>query len=69
MMNQNQMLNPVCREQLARRLACNGKFTVRFVTYPDRPEVFEFVARPKGEKPIRYINMYAERGANLSIFI
>ena len=65
-MKNGAMLNPACREQLARRLSRNGRFTVCFVSYPNFPEVFEFIARPTGKRPVRYINAQARPGAKLS---
>lgn len=52
-----------------RDLSHNGKFVVRFVYRPDFPEVFEFIARPEGKQPIRYINLSARAGANISVLV
>lgn len=57
------------RCRLARRLSRNGKFIVRFVSYPQYPEVVEFIDRSTGRKPIRYINLDALPGANISYLV
>lgn len=57
---------PQGRHGLARRLSHDGRFLVRFVSFPQRPEVFEFIDRAKR---VRYINMDARPGANISQLI
>lgn len=54
------------RHELARRLSRNGGFTVLFVSYPQHPDVFEFVDR---EKRVRYINVDSSPGARVSQLI
>ena len=69
MMN-NAMLNPNYRQWLARRLSHEGRFRVVFGNYPECPEVFEFIDHPgNSERPVRYINMDARPGANISRFL
>lgn len=55
-------------DQLARKLARGGRFRVVLVTYPETPEVFEYISRA-GKLPTRYINVDARPGANISRLI
>ena len=67
MMN-NAMLNPIYRQQLARRLSHEGRFRVVFGNYPECPEVFEFITPPDADGTrVRYVNMDARPDAKLSI--
>ncbi len=54
------------RQVLTQRLSHGGRFTVRYVRYPQHPEVLEFVDCAKS---IRYINMDADSDANISQLI
>ena len=55
-------------DKLARKLARGGRFRVVLVTYPETPEVFEYISRA-GTRPTRYINVDARPGANISRII
>lgn len=60
------MLNMEYYNQLARKLARGGIFRVLLVRYPDKPEVFEYIARAgNGKPPTRYINIDAQADANI----
>lgn len=56
---------PVERSQLVQKLTRRGKFQILFVSYPQHPDIFEFVARSDGDH-IRYINVAAIPGAKIS---
>lgn len=67
-MTNKAMLNPIAREQLARKLSHDGKYCVVFGNYPEYPDVFEFITPPSGDGTrIRYINMDARPGAKISM--
>ena len=55
-------------DKLARKLARGGRFRVVLVSYPETPEVFEYISRT-GARPTRYINVDARPGANISRII
>lgn len=57
---------PQGRHKLARRLSHGGRYIVRFVSFPQCPDVCEFIDRAKR---VRYINMDARPGANISQLI
>lgn len=66
----NTILDPSYRQKLRRMLSHGGKFRVIFVHQPDYPDVFEFVSMPSDNEPrIRYINMAARQGANISMLL
>ncbi len=66
----NAMLNPSYRQQLKRTLSKGGKYRVIFVHQPEFPDVFEFITPPYDDGlRIRYINMDARPGANISQFV
>lgn len=66
----NTMFDPSYRQQLKRTLSKGGKYRVIFVHQPEFPDVFEFITPPYGNEPrIRYINMDARQGANISMLI
>lgn len=55
---------------LRHKYSVGGRWRVRFVTYPEHPNTFEFIVnRPEKGERIRYINMDASEGANISQFI
>ena len=58
-------------DKLARKLARGGRFRVVLVSYPETPEVFEYISRTAcaGARPTRYINVGARPGANISRII
>ena len=52
--------------QLARKLARGGRLRVVLISYPETPEVFEYIARAgNGKRPTRYINIDAQADANI----
>lgn len=70
MTNTNMMHDPNYQQQLIHKLSHGGKFKVVFGNYPEHPEVFEYVSPPGSPEPyIRYINMDAAPGANISKFL
>ena len=67
MMN-NEMLDPIYRQQLARKLSHEGRFRVVIGNYPECPEAFEFITQPNDNATrVRYVNMDARSDAKLSI--
>lgn len=62
-------LNQESKEKIIHHLSHNGKFVVRFVDFPEYPEIFEFIKRPADSIPTRYINTAAREGANVSKLI
>lgn len=51
---------------LARKLARGGRFRTVLVSYPEMPEVFEYISRVgNGKRPTRYINIDAQADANI----
>lgn len=63
-------LNEVAdRRRIVQNLSRNGRFQVLFVSYPQHPDIFEFVARSDDGECIRYINIDAKPGAKISRFI
>lgn len=49
------------------KYSVGGRYRVHFVAYPEHPNVFEFIVNhPETGERIRYINMDASEGANIS---
>ena len=61
----DQLANPAFRSRLVHKLSRNGKFIVRFVSYPEQTDVREFIVRPDSKHPIRYVNADASTDAKL----
>lgn len=64
----NTIHDPGYRQRLIRKLSRGGTFKVVFGSYPEHPEVREYIAMQPGsiEPYIRYVNIDAEPGANIS---
>lgn len=62
------MLKMEYYNQLARKLARGGRYRVVLVTYPEMPEVFEYISRA-GKRPTRYINIDAQADANICVIV
>ena len=70
MMNTNMMHDPNYQLQMAHRLSHGGKFRVVFGSYPDAPDVFEYITPPDASGArVRYINTDARPGAKISRLI
>ena len=66
----NMMHDANYQQQLSLKLTCGGKYRVVFGSYPETPQVFEYITPPDQHgMRIRYINMDAAPGANISRLI
>lgn len=57
------------RRQIARKLSRNGRFQVLFVSYPQHPNISEFIILSDGGGCTRYINIDAAPDAKISQII
>lgn len=66
----NDRLSQANLAAIRHKYSVGGRYCVRFVSYPEHPNTFEFIVnKPETGKRIRYINMDASEGANISQFI
>lgn len=66
----NMMHDPNYQQQLSLKLSCGGKYRVVFGSYPDAPDVFEYITLPDASGArVRYINTDARPGAKISRLI
>lgn len=66
----NMLHDPGYRQQLTNKLSRGGKYRVVFGSYPDVPDVFEYITPPDASGArVRYINTDARPGAKISRLI
>lgn len=69
MINAARLSDPNYRLAIARKLSCNSRYTVQFGEYPEHPEVRDYVTPPGLTPAMRFINLSAAPGANITRFL
>lgn len=69
MINTTRLSDPNYRLALTRKLSCNGHYTVQFAEFPDHPEVRDYVTPPGFTPAMRFVNLSATPGANITRFL
>lgn len=69
MINTARLSDPNYRLALTRKLSCKGRYTVQFAEFPDHPEVRDYVTPPNLVPAVRFINLCAAPGANITRFL
>lgn len=64
-MTRRNLKKPEEQYRVIQKLSRGGMYKVVFVSYPQYPDVFEFIARTE-RGGVRYVNVDAEPGANIS---
>lgn len=69
MINTARLSDPNYRLTLTRKLSCNGRYIVQFGEYPEHPEAQDYVTPPGLTPAMRFVNLSAAPGANITRFL